>query len=59
MTETDALLLLNAIPGIGNARAKSLIDYFGSAEKVFSLDVLKCAAIEGVPSSVIKKISAS
>ncbi len=37
MTETDALLVLNAIPGIGSARILKLSAHYGSAEKVLSL----------------------
>ena len=38
MTELDALLILNAIPGLGNMRIKKLIDFLGSAQKVFLLN---------------------
>ncbi|HBG60329.1 MAG: DNA protecting protein DprA [Omnitrophica WOR_2 bacterium GWF2_38_59] len=37
MNENDALLVLNAVAGIGNAYIKKLIAFYGSALKVFSL----------------------
>lgn len=37
MTETDALLVLNAIPGIGSARIRKLSAHYGSADRVLSL----------------------
>lgn len=37
MTETDALLVLNAVPGVGNATIRKLLEYYGSAQKILSL----------------------
>ena len=37
MNENDALVILNAVEGIGNAYIKKLISFYGSAVKVFSL----------------------
>ena len=37
MTEKDALLVLNAIPGVGNANIRKLLEYYGSAHKILSL----------------------
>ena len=37
MTERDALIILNAIPGITNLRIQKLIEHFGSANKVLAL----------------------
>ncbi len=31
MTEQDALLVLNAVPGLGSVKAKGLMEYFGNA----------------------------
>lgn len=36
MNNLDALLVLNAVPGLGPKRIRALIEYFGSAEKVLS-----------------------
>ncbi len=38
MTDLDALLVLNAIPGLRNDRVKKLIDYLASAEKILELN---------------------
>lgn len=37
MSESDALLILNAVPGIGNANIRKLLEYYGSAQKILSL----------------------
>ena len=37
MNELDALLILNAIPGVGNANTRKLLEYYGSATKTLSL----------------------
>lgn len=37
MNNLDALLILNAIPGLGPKRIRALIEHFGSAEKVLSV----------------------
>ena len=37
MTESHALLVLNSVPGVGNANIRKLLEYYGSAQKVLSL----------------------
>src|SRR3989338_3351703 len=37
MTEQEARLTLNAIPGVGNVTIRDLVQYYGSADKVFTL----------------------
>ena len=37
MDEREALVALNAVEGIGNARIKKLIEFYGNAKKVFSV----------------------
>ena len=37
MNETEALLILNAVKGLGNAGIRKLLDRYGSAQKVLSL----------------------
>lgn len=39
MTELDSLLILNAIPGLGNNRIKKLIERFGSPGRVLTLQL--------------------
>ncbi len=36
MTELHALLILNAVPGVGNANTRKLLEYYGSATKTLS-----------------------
>ncbi len=38
MKESDGLLILNAIPGLGSVRIRKLLEHYGSAEKVLSLE---------------------
>ncbi|MCK5214795.1 MAG: DNA-processing protein DprA [Candidatus Omnitrophica bacterium] len=56
MTERDALIILNAVPGLGSVRIRQLIEYFGSAKAVLTLkeSVLKKEKI--LPQNVIGKI---
>ena len=49
MTNLDALLILNAVSGIGPIRARSLIEYFGSAEKVLSASLDDLLAVPEIP----------
>ncbi len=59
MTESDALLILNATSGLGNARIKKIIDHLGSAAAFFRLkdDEFKQFCHEHIlPLQVIKNI---
>lgn len=38
MTEQDALLVLNAVPGLGPSKARQLIECFGSAKSILGQD---------------------
>ena len=49
MTNLDALLILNAVSGIGPIRARSLIEYFGAAEKVLSASLDDLLAAPEIP----------
>src|SRR3989338_2309353 len=48
MNELDALLILNAVPGVGNATIRKLLEYYGSAQKVLSLKENDLAADQAV-----------
>jgi DNA processing protein len=48
MSELEALLILNAIPGIGSRRLKSLLDYFKDARKILSVSQDELRRVEGV-----------
>ncbi|MBI5149253.1 MAG: DNA-protecting protein DprA [Candidatus Omnitrophica bacterium] len=48
MNELDALLILNAIPGMGNATIRKLLEYYGGALKVLSLSEGQLTADQAV-----------
>jgi DNA processing protein len=56
MCETDALLILNAIPGLTNLRIRQLIQCFGSAAKVLSFKNSHQFDPAGFSSEVIRNI---
>lgn len=56
MTEIESLLILNAISGLGNIRIKKLLDHFGSAEKILSLNSKELTGPGIVPRSAIEHI---
>ena len=59
MTECDALLVLNAVPGLGNARIKKIIAHLGSAARLFSLkeaELQEFCRTQILPPTVIKNI---
>lgn len=56
MTEQEALLILNAIPGLGNIRIPRLIAYFGSAVNVLRQKGAGLAASGIVPGILAQKI---
>ncbi len=56
MTETDALLILNAVPGVGNATIRKLLEYYGSAAKVLSLTESDLVADQIVPAKLAAAI---
>ena len=55
MNECEALLILNAIPGIGNARIRKLIEHYGCAKNVLSLNEKDLKAESGLPREVFLK----
>jgi len=58
MTETESLMALNAINGLGNARVKCLLEHFHTAENVFIASKREFSQVRGIPSDVINKLSA-
>lgn len=56
MTELECLLVLNAVPGLGNARIKGLLEVFGSAGKVLSANAKELAAKNIIPRLVLGSI---
>ncbi|HNV23808.1 MAG TPA: DNA-processing protein DprA [Candidatus Omnitrophota bacterium] len=56
MIEKEALIILNAISGLGNSRIKSLIEFFGSALNVLDAAETKLCDSQILPADVIKNI---
>ena len=59
MTESNALLVLNAVSGLGNARIKKIIDHLGSAADFFRLkdnEFQRFCNQQIIPPQVIKNI---
>ncbi len=56
MTELEALIILNQIPELGPKRIKRLLEYFGSAQKVFNSSLEELESIESIGPSIAKSI---
>ncbi|HBO97750.1 MAG TPA: DNA-protecting protein DprA [Candidatus Omnitrophica bacterium] len=57
MIESHALLTLNAVPGVGNATTRKLLEYYGSATKVLSLTENDLAADQAVSGKLAAAIA--
>lgn len=57
MTELEALLILNAVPGIGNVTIRKILDHYGSAAKVLSLSDTELISDQIIPEKIIHSIS--
>lgn len=57
MTEPHALLILNAVPGVGNATIRKLLEHYGSAQKVLSLTENDLAADQAVSAKLAAAIA--
>jgi len=56
MSETESLLVLNAIRGLGNAGIRKLLERFGSAAKIMSLREADLSQDRVIPANVIPNI---
>lgn len=56
MTEQEALLSLNAIPGLGNRRIRALLDYYGCAKVIWQLKRQDLERVKGLPQQVVDNI---
>ncbi len=56
MTQEQAMILLNALPGFGSVRIRRLVEYFGSAQAVFKASALALRSSEILSSALIQKI---
>ncbi len=56
MTESHSLIILNAVPGVGNASIRRLLEYYGSATKTLSLTENALISDQVVPAKLIAAI---
>lgn len=56
MLEQEALVVLNAIPGVGNATIQKLRTHFGSARQIFRLDAREVSGAAGLAFPLAQKI---
>ena len=56
MTETEALLILNAVKGIGNRGTRELLKHYGSATKILSLNESDFYSGTNISAKVIENI---
>lgn len=56
MTNLENLLTLNAIPELGSIRIKRLLDYFGSAQKIFSASTYELQRVQGMRPNIAQNI---
>lgn len=56
MTDTQAIIVLNAIPGLGNSRIRKLIHFFGCATDVLKADASMLQSAHVLPADVIDNI---
>lgn len=54
MSDAEALLVLNAIPGFGNARIRKLIEFYGSSSRVLSLSSHQFRSDRTLPDDLIR-----
>jgi len=57
MNNTDALLVLNAVKGLGNAGIRKLIEIYGSAVKVLTLKKSELSAHAILPIKILRNIA--
>lgn len=57
MTETEAFLALNLLPGIGPVRVKRLLEAFGSAPAILQANAQRLRQVEGIGAEMAQKIA--
>lgn len=57
MTETEALVILNAIPGLTALRIRRLVEHFGSAARLFSLQTADFMQTGIIPGTCVANIN--
>ncbi len=56
MTERDAYIILNLLPGIGSAKVQSLLNAFGSASAIFERSAEELQSIRGITPALAEKL---
>ncbi|MBF0522635.1 MAG: DNA-protecting protein DprA [Candidatus Omnitrophica bacterium] len=56
MTEHDALLILNAISGLGNVRIQALVEFYGSAVQALGINESRLLSDQVVPKDVCQNM---
>jgi excinuclease ABC subunit C len=51
--------LLDAVPGMGSARKRALLERFGSVERIKALPASELAEVQGISLALAEKILAS
>ncbi len=57
MTDREAYIVLNLLPGIGSQRVQALIREFGSAAAILERSAGEIAAVRGIPSALAAKLA--
>lgn len=57
MTERDAYIILNLLPGIGSARVQNLLNAFGSAAAIFEQNVESLQAVRSITPALAEKLT--
>lgn len=57
MTQEEAMIVLNALPGFGSVRIRRLVDYFGGAPEVFKASARELLSSGILSGNFIQKIS--
>ena len=56
MTNQEALIILNAIPGVGNRTIRRLVEHFETPLRVLQVPETALRTVHGIPSKVIQQI---
>ncbi len=57
MTDREAYIVLNLLPGIGSLRVQALINEFGSASAILERSYDELNAVRGIPSALAAKLA--
>jgi len=57
MNEREALFVLNAVPDLGPVKIRKLLQYFGSAHKVFDVSASMLSEVAGIGKKIVENIT--